>query len=54
MRYPAEACFDCWDKLFCILADLPWIRYQFSQYVIPRNRPGYGPDGLYFNADSHA
>lgn len=48
MRHPARICDCCHEKLLAMMLDVPWIRYQMSQYVIPRNRPGYSPNGWYF------
>ncbi len=49
--YPAAVCSECNYKLFLMFNDLPWIRYQLSQYVVPAGRPGYGPDGSYIAQD---
>lgn len=49
--YLPGSCRDCWNTLFTMLNDLPWLRHEISQYKPKTDgRAGYWPDGLYFGA----
>lgn len=48
-RYHLPACNACAGKLLVMLWDLPWLRYQMTQYrqVLPGTK-NYNPEGVYF------
>jgi hypothetical protein len=52
IAHPEVVCPDCWDTLSHMITDLPWLRYQITQYVTPYSRRSYGPDGYYFGDES--
>lgn len=47
-RYPLVVCNNCLGDLFYMLWDLPWLRYQMTQYRRPAGMRNYTPDGRYF------
>lgn len=47
-RYQPPACNDCQSRLFVMLWDLPWLRYQITQYREVRGTRNYDPNGVYF------
>lgn len=50
MQYQPPCCPNCWEYLFAMLQDLPWIRYQISQYQLKLNHRGYDPTGCYLDS----